>query len=161
MEKNIANTFICVTKFIFLAKPMWTKGGCILVSITHSPSHDIPKCFHPSQNAYHPLHFLLVGTIWMWEDSLQHPLLSCTPSFSAHWSSSLSVSCSYKHANKLFPILSYPLNSDYDITKIIVTTPHKCMSSQKLFCLSSHYYNSNVWFSLVFSCLSLVIELLT
>ncbi len=42
------------------------------------------KCFHPLQDTHPPLHFLMVGTTSVWEDSLWNPQLCHNPSFGVH-----------------------------------------------------------------------------
>jgi hypothetical protein len=90
------------------------KGGCALALTMHSLVPNILICFCLSQYACPQLRFLVVGTTWALENSLWHSLFSCTPSFNAHWSSSLSSSIFFfifnkkiiMHTNKFLPILS-------------------------------------------------------
>jgi hypothetical protein len=39
----------------------------------HLPSPYIIECFHPSQGAHPPLHYLMVGTTLVWKDSFWNP----------------------------------------------------------------------------------------
>lgn len=52
------------------------------------------------------------------------------------WFSFFNSSC---NNNRHKQIPSYLLGNDYDILEVITTTPHKCRSPQKLFCLFSHF----------------------
>ncbi len=83
---------------------------------------------------------LLLSVLCMLNILQQNPQLSHTPSFGAHWFSSSNSSC---NNNRHKQIPSCPLGNDYGI---IATTPHKCRSPRKLFCLFSHFLLSSPFF---------------